>query len=112
MPFSYPDITEHGAEPCVQNADRLQIDRHRHMGKAVGEQLNRIVQPIICEVVDVLPAAQMQCKIREKFSGGVKTGSEIFRNGKVLVAPVCLRAVDRIRIHQMHHQNHNRQKQR
>ena len=74
--------------------------------------MNRIVQPIVGEIIDVLSAAQMQCEIREKFSGGVETGSEIFRNGEVLVAPVRLRAVDRIRIHQMHHQNHNRQKQR
>lgn len=99
-PFVQPEITENAAEQRQKDAGDLDICCHGNTRKCIGEQENRAVQPIIGEIENVLSAAQMHSKIREPIPGGIETGAKIFRNGKVLIAPVCLRTVNTVRMYQ------------
>ena len=89
-PFPQPEIAEKCTEQRQQDVGDLQVRRHRQPRKRKGQQDHRTVQSVVGEIENILSAAQLHGEIGKEIAGGIETGAEVFRNGKVLVAPVRL----------------------
>ncbi len=84
-------------QPPVQQADRSrqtdhtgshQIIAHFHKWKQISDQHDRIIQPIIGKIVNILPATDVRRVFRKKLSCLIKLLPEILREHAVLTDPV------------------------